>query len=119
MKGITHEKSVPYSAESNGKGERVTKNLNDIARTMLLELRGARGYEKLWAEAVNTANHLRSRMFTHCNNANGETPYEWVVKRGLHLSHIRTFGCKAFLHAPKIKRKSKHEARAKIGLLVG
>ena len=76
---------------------------------------------KLWAEAVNTASHIRNRLYTSACNFEGKTPYEVVLKKKPDLSYIRMFGCKAFVHIPKEKRagKSKFEDRARIGILVG
>lgn len=68
-KGIFHELSSPYSPESNGKAERLNRTLLDMARTLMMDLGDSQSNRQLWAEAVNTANYLRNRIYSSaCND---------------------------------------------------
>ena len=118
-KGIVHELTSTYSPESNGKAERLNRTLIDMARTMLMNINSDWIQQRLWAEAVNTANFLRNRMFCTASNDKSKTPYETIMNKQPYLGHIREFGSKAFVHIPKQKRRRKFEARSRVGILVG
>lgn len=68
---------------------------------------------KYWDEAIITATYLQNRLLNHVI-----TPDELWTSRKPDIRHIRTFGCKAYVHIPKEKR-TKLEKCAKIGILVG
>lgn len=118
-KGIVAELCAPYSPESNGKAERLNRTLVDIAKTMLLDVKGLEGHQKLWAEAVKSANYLRNRMYSSACNDVRKAPFEVIIKKKPEMGHIRRFGCKPFVHQPKEKRNSKVDARASTGVLTG
>lgn len=90
-RGTVHELSSAYSPESNGKAERLNRTLMEIARSMLLGMNQVKNYQKLWAEAVNTANYLRNRMYNSvcCNSS--KTPFEVITGRKPDLTHLRVF----------------------------
>ena len=118
-KGIVHERTAPYSPESNGKAERLQRTLMDMARCLLASATHIPDYQKLWAEAINAANFIRNRMYTTSGNFDNKTPYEVIMGKKPHLSFLRAFGSKAYVHVPKPKQKDKFSPRAKIGYLVG
>ena len=52
-----------------------------------------------WAEAISTAAYVRNRMPTKAIKEN-KTPYErWYGKKP-NVSHLRVFGCMAYVHIP-------------------
>lgn len=111
-KGINHQKTMPYSPQSNGKAERLNRTLMEKARAMLSE---ANLPESLWGEAITTANYLRNRSPT----ANSDkTPWERMFGKKPDLSNLRTFGSKAFVHIPK-KKRNKLGDTAEKGIMVG
>ena len=57
---------------------------------------------RLWAEALLTYFYLRNHSPT--KSLNGITPYEAWYSTKPDLSSIRTFGCSACVHIPKVKR---------------
>lgn len=118
-KGIKHELTSPYSPESNGKAERLNRTLMDIARSLLQEIYTVSGHERLWAEAMHTANYIRNRMYTSACNDPNKTPFEVITGKRPDLSHLRKFGATAYVHIPKEKRKNKFATRATVGILVG
>lgn len=62
-RGIIHEVTTAFSPESNGRAERLNRTLMYIARTMMVAP-NKQEYAVLWAEAVNTANHIQNRLVT-------------------------------------------------------
>ena len=57
-------------------------------------------------------------MFTASSNNPLKTPYEIIYGKKPDLNHVRTFGCEAFVHIPKVKRKDKFGERATKGFLM-
>ena len=111
--GILHETSAPYCPESNGRIEREMRTVKDAARTMMHQVDAP---QYLWAEAVGFAVHVQNRIV---NRQSGErTPFEVIFGRKPNLSHIRKFGCRAYVQVPKEKRTA-WEPKATRGILVG
>ena len=61
FKGIVHQTTVSYNPEQKGAAERLNRTLMERARAMIND---AGLPKELWAEAVNTANYIRSRSPT-------------------------------------------------------
>jgi len=74
--------------------------------------------KKHWAFAGSVAVYLRNR--TPTQSVVGKSPYEACHGSGMKpsLKHLRVFGCLAFVHVLKGKRK-KLDYRAATGILVG
>ena len=70
---IRHEFCAPYSPHQNGTAERNWRTLFDIARSMLIE---SKLPKYLWTYAVQTAAHIRNRMY--CQRT-GDTPYHLLT----------------------------------------
>ena len=68
--GIIHERTPPYSSESNGIAERKNRTLTDLVNAML---DNAGLSKEWWGEAVLTATHVLNRVPTK-NKA--VTPFE-------------------------------------------
>ncbi|KFD65016.1 LOW QUALITY PROTEIN: hypothetical protein M514_22733 [Trichuris suis] len=111
--GILHERSPPYTPESNGMAERENRTLVEKARSTLC----TRNLPKsLWAEAVYTAAYLMNRVPNRKENT--ATPYErWFGKRPS-VGHLRVFGCDAYVHVPAQHRK-KLDPKARKVVFVG
>jgi Reverse transcriptase (RNA-dependent DNA polymerase)/Integrase core domain len=111
-KGIDHQITMAYSPQQNGKAERLNRTLMEKARAMLNE---ANLPEKLWGEAVYTANYLRNRSPAANKDC---TPYELLFGKKPDISNLRPFGCEAYVHIPKVKR-GKLDDTAEKGIMVG
>jgi hypothetical protein len=75
--------------------------LMDKARSMLS---GAGLAQEFWAEAIKTARYLVN-MYPLSTLVN-MTPNEvWFGKNPL-MTHLKVFGCDAFVHVPKEKRSN-------------
>lgn len=111
-RGIHHERTVRYSPEQNGAAERLNRTLMERTRSMLSE---ADLPEDLWGEAVVTANYLRIRSPTAGGTA---TPFELFFGIKPDVSHLKVFGCRAYIHIPKQLRR-KLDSKAQRGVFVG
>nr|CAE02261.2 OSJNBb0058J09.8 [Oryza sativa Japonica Group] len=74
--GIIHERTPPYSPESNGIAERKNRTLTDLVNAML----DTAGLPKAWwGEALLTSNHVLNRV---PNRNKDKTPYEiWIGRK--------------------------------------
>lgn len=55
-----------------------------------------------WAEAVATAAYTQNRLLT--STLNQETPYQRWYDKQPNVSHMKVFGCVAYLHVPDTER---------------
>ena len=111
--GISYEPSAPHTQNQNGVSERMNRTIIEKARTMLLE---ACLSESFWAEAVNTAVYLHNRSPTR--SLEGKTPFEaWNGVRP-DLSHLKVFGCDAYLHVPD-EARTKLESKSRNCIFLG
>ena len=100
MTGVRHELTIPKTPEQNGVAERMNRTLVEATRAMLV---GANLPHRFWAEAVSTVTYLWNRSPTKA--VCGKTPYEAWTKEKPRVDTLRVFGCQAFAHVPKDKRK--------------
>ena len=97
--GIIHERTPPYSPQSNGVAERKNRTLTDLVNAML----DTAGLSKAWwGEALLTSCHVLNRV---PNNNKEKTPYEEWVGRKPSLSYLRTWGCLAKVNIPIPKKR--------------
>ncbi|CAB0002804.1 unnamed protein product, partial [Nesidiocoris tenuis] len=98
--GIIHQRTMNYTPQQNSRVERAQRTLVEKARSMLAD---AKLGKEFWAEAIVTACYLINRS---PSRALGErTPYEVWHGEKPDLSHLRVFGCSAWAHIPKQRRK--------------
>ena len=103
--GIIHETTAPYTAQSNGKAERVNRTINESVRSMLYY---ANLPESFWAEAVTTAAYTWTRLPSSA--IDDQIPFELWFRRPLYqddIRRLRTFGCIVYAHVPKQRRVGK------------
>nr|KYP40338.1 Retrovirus-related Pol polyprotein from transposon TNT 1-94 [Cajanus cajan] len=91
--GIRMERTVPGTPQQNGVAERMNRTLTERARSMRVQS----GLPKqFWAETVNTAAYLINRgpsvPLEH------KIPEEVWSGKEVKLSHLRVFGCVAYVH---------------------
>ena len=97
--GIIHERTPPYSPQSNGVSERKNRTLTDLVNAML----DTAGLSKAWGgEAILTARHILNRVPTKNKDM---TPFEEWEKKRLKLSYLRTWGCLAKVNVPIPKKR--------------
>jgi hypothetical protein len=97
--GIIHERTHPYSPQSNGVAERKNRTLTDLVNAML----DTAGLSKAWwGEALLTSCHVLNRV---PNKDKEKTPYEEWSGRKPSLSYFRTWGCLAKVNVPIPKKR--------------
>jgi transposase InsO family protein len=107
-KGIIHQRSSPYTPEQNGRAERYNGTLKERA---LLRTRALLRHQKLptmlWGDAISTAGYLLNYMLKRDSS---KTPWELFYGKKPSISHLRTFGCQAYVYQQAKLRKSKTDA---------
>ncbi|GJU42338.1 retrovirus-related pol polyprotein from transposon TNT 1-94 [Tanacetum coccineum] len=88
IKGILRQFSVARTLQQNEVDERRNRTLIEAARTMLADSKLPTTF---WAEAVNTACYVQSRVLVV--KPHNKTPYELFHGRTPTLSFMRPFGC--------------------------
>ncbi|XP_077277091.1 uncharacterized protein LOC143905509 isoform X1 [Temnothorax americanus] len=111
--GIRRRLTVAHTPEQNGVAERRNRTLVEAARCMMIQSGLSPSF---WAEAIATANYIRNRCIT--KSLHSGTPFEKWTGRRPNISHLRTFGCKAFI-LDKSPNKGKFDVRGLEGIFVG
>jgi hypothetical protein len=98
--GIRRQLAAPNTPQQNGVAERLNRTLLDSARSML----SRSGLpHKFWAEAVYNAKYIQNRVPTA--RLVGMVPYTVFWEKKPTISHVRTFGCDAYVKIPSNQRK--------------
>jgi len=71
---------------------------------------------QFWVEALLALIHVWNRCPTSA--LKGKTPYEWWLKLKPDVSHLRVWGCLAYVHIQKDKRKG-FSPRMEKGIFIG
>jgi transposase InsO family protein len=98
--GIIHERTPPYSPQSNGITERKKHTLTDLVNAML-ETAGL--FKESWGKAILTACHVLNRVPTKNKEI---TSFEKWEKKRLNLSYLRAWGCLAKVNVPINKKRN-------------
>ena len=113
-RGISEERTAPYTPEQNGGLERSGGIIVIKARSFII---GANLPTNLWNEAFITATYIKNR--TPHRSLGWKTPYEMIHKIQPTYAHMHPYGCRAYVLENKIPHKLKMLPRAHIGYLVG
>lgn len=111
--GIVHQKSAPHTPQQDGVAERCNRTVMEMARTMLHH---AKLPAEFWVDAVAAAVYIKNRCL-HKAVAEATPEEAWSGKRP-DLSHLRVFGCSAYVLVPSGDR-GKLDAKCKRGVFVG
>lgn len=110
--GIEMQLTAGYAPQQNGVAERRNRYLQEMAVCMLLDA----GLDKqYWGEAIATAAYLQNRL---PSRSVSKTPFELWKGKKPDFSHLRIFGCEAFVHIPDSKR-GKLDSKAEKLIFVG
>lgn len=113
-RGIIIKVIAPYLSAANGVAERAISIT--IARICTM-IHSAGLKPKMWAETAATDVYLQSLVPSLRNP--GKMPYEWYKKKHPDVSHLRVFGCDAYMKTPVIHRKGKLDDRSENLTLIG
>ena len=112
--GISHNFSAPRTPQQNGVVERKNRTLEDMSRTMLLEINLPKYF---WAEAINTSNYILNRCLIR--PILKKTPYELFKGRVPKISYFKPFGCNCFVHNNGKDNLGKFDARSDPAIFLG
>ena len=98
--GIEHQTSMPYSPQQNGRAKRFQQTIINKAESMRHTAGLSDGF---WKHAVGTAVHIYN--MTPISKAEFLTPKEMWSGSKPDISHLRIFGCAAYIHVLKGKRR--------------
>ena len=113
-KGIILDPFPPYTHELNGTAERYNRSIMNSARCLLQDSNLPKKY---WPEVVKTAAYLKNRTIT--NTIENKTPIEILFNEKPNVKNLKLYGRKVFVRIPEIKRDSKWDRKADVGILVG
>lgn len=111
--GIDQTQSTAYTPQSNGIAERYNRTLLDKTRAMLIQSGLPMSF---WGEAALHAAYLSN--ITGSSVLKDKTPHELLFNHKPDLSKLRVFGCAAYVHQTKERRKLKLSKRSTPGILV-
>ena len=97
--GISHQNTTPYTPQQNGVAKKTNRTLMDKARSML---NGVGIAQELWAEVVDTKKYLLNMSLA--STLVDTAPHAVWYSKKPSVSHLKIFGCDAFVHVPKEKR---------------
>jgi hypothetical protein len=100
--GIERQHTVRNRPQQNGDVERANRTIAELVTAMLVE---ANLPVQFWWHALMSAIHVDNRCPTSALDGN-LTPYEVWHGRKPDVSHLRVWGCLAYVHVQKDKRKS-------------
>jgi hypothetical protein len=111
--GISRQKNTPYTPQQNGVAERMNMMLMEKSRCMLS---GVGLGKELWGEAVGIVCYLVNR--SPSSTLDDKTPQEVWTSNKTSLTHLKLFGCDAYVHVPK-ENKSKLDKKAEKCIFIG
>ena len=113
-RGIEILTSLPYVHQQNGRAERFNRTIMEKAQSMRLD---ACIPQSWWEFAVNHAVHVYNR--TPMSRLKWKTPFELLHGKKPDISHLRVFGCGAYVYLPREKRANKLAPRAELMTYLG
>jgi hypothetical protein len=100
-KGTQLQMSCPYTSPQNGKAEDIIHTINNVIRTLLIQVSLP---ERYWAEGLHTAVYLLNRLPTKTINA--ACPHVALFGSAPSYEHLRVFGCACY---PNIAATAPHK----------
>ena len=112
--GIKILQSAPHTPQQNGRAERFMHTVMDKAEAMRLE---ACLPDSWWEFAVTHAVHVYNR--TPVRRLEWKTPYELLNGEKPEVSHLRVFGCGAYVRIPPETRQNKLSPKSELMIYLG
>ena len=111
--GIETQTSMPDSPQQNGQAERFQQTIINGAEAMWHHAGLSNGF---WIYAVKA--RLHTYNVTLIKRADYKTPTELWSGIKMNISHLRVFGCQAWVHILK-KRRHKFDAKSREIIFIG
>ena len=111
--GIKRQFTCRYTPQQNGVAERKNRRIVEIARALLNEKEMPKYY---WAEATHATVYIMNK--TPTTAIHGMTLEEKFTGKKPDLSHLKVFGCLAYVNIPD-ELRSKLDPKAKNLCLLG
>ncbi|KAM0051779.1 putative RNA-directed DNA polymerase [Helianthus debilis subsp. tardiflorus] len=89
---IRRQLTAPYTPHQNGVVERRNRTVVEMTRSLLKTMSVP---DQMWGEAVRHSVYLLNRVLT--KSVKGATPYEVLKGEKPKLSHVKVFGCTAYV----------------------
>lgn len=99
--GIRREHTIRDTPQQNGVAERFNRTLAEAIIALLIE---ANLPPSMWIDAASSFVHVHNRSPT--TSLSGSTPFEIWYRKKPSVSHLRAWGCLAFVHVQKDQRNS-------------
>ena len=112
--GISHQMSVPHMHQQNGRAERLNRTLIEKAQALRFKACLPQSY---WEFSVEFAVHVYNR--TPVKHIAWSTPFEVLNSTKPDISHLRVFGCGAYVYIPDDVRVNKLAPRAEVMTFLG
>ena len=112
--GIRILQSAPYTPQQNGRAERFMRTCMDKAQAMCLEACLPNSW---WEFSVLHAVHVYNRTPVRC--LSWCTPFETLHGVQPEVSHLRVFGCGAYVHIPENRRVNKLAPKSELMVYIG
>ncbi|PIL29084.1 hypothetical protein GSI_09132 [Ganoderma sinense ZZ0214-1] len=113
-KGIEIIPSAPHIHQQNGRAERIIRTLMDKSEAMRHD---ACIPQSWWEFSFEHAAHLHNR--TPTRRLEWRTPYELLNGTKPDISHLRVFGCGAYVFLPPEVRKNKLSPKSELMIYLG
>lgn len=111
--GIRHQFTPPKTPQLNGLAERMNRTIVERMRCLISQSGLSMTF---WGEALNTVVHVLN--LSPSAPLEGDIPERVWTGKDVSYSHLKVFGCKAFVHIPKDER-SKLEMKSRQCVFIG
>ena len=112
--GIKILQSAPHTSQQNGCAEHFMQTSMDKAQAMCLQACLSQSW---WEFAVEHAVHCYNHTPLH--RLKWQTPYAALKNEVPNISHLRIFGCGAYVHIPEARRVDKLAPKSENMIYIG
>jgi hypothetical protein len=113
-RGIEIIKSIPHAHTQNGRAERIIRTLMDKAESMRFQACIPASW---WQFSLDHATHVYNR--TPSRRLNWQTPFQMLNKEKPDVTHLRVFGCAAYVFIPVEVRTNKMSPKSELMVYLG
>ena len=115
-RGITHQTSIPYMPQQNGRAKRFNRTILEKAEAMYYHACLPKAF---WQDAVETSVHLYNRQPMRYHD--WKAPIEFFKEDGKQpdASYFQVFGCKAYVFIPPKQWPDKLSPKSEEMIFIG